>query len=149
MLRTVQGTIVHSLTRPAIYLDHWALVKFSESPELSDRFISGLRKNHGTLCISGLNVAETCRMEDPRHAHHIDRFLREVGLQIYCVDVLATFQSEDPYTGVLTAPPADQDLAREMLEPPEFGVPGTFGRAWMHRKRVVPRIRPHQLPSGQ
>lgn len=138
MLRTFQGTIIHSLTRPAVYLDHWALVKFSDNCELSDRFISGLRRSGGTLCISGLNVAETCRMEDPRHAHNIDRFLRDVGQQVYCADVLATFQSEQPYTGTLKAPPADQDLAREMLEPTEFCIPGTFGRSWMHRKKVAP-----------
>jgi hypothetical protein len=113
-------------------------MNFSENVGLGDRFIRELRTNGGTLCISALSVAEACRLDDPRHAHHIDRFLREIGQQIYCADMLATFKSESPYTGLLTAPPADQDLVREMLVPPEFCVPGTFVRAWMHRAKVAP-----------
>src|SRR3546814_8715763 len=102
-------------------------MNFSENAGLGDRFIRGLRANGGTLCISALSVAEACRLDDPRHAHHIDRFLRALGQQIYCADMLATFKSESSYSGLLTTPPADQDLAREMLAPRNFAFRAPLG----------------------
>ncbi|WP_176809076.1 hypothetical protein [Dyella sp. 333MFSha] len=40
----IRATYVRNeLIRPAVYLDHWALMRFSENGELGRRFIDALR----------------------------------------------------------------------------------------------------------
>ena len=50
---------------PMVYLDHWALRKFADDPELGSRFARAIRARGGTLALSWLNLGEFARVSDP------------------------------------------------------------------------------------
>ena len=84
--------IRHELIRPSVYLDHWALMRFSEDDDLRQRFIHTLRQAGGTLCLSLLNGVELCRADDPRHAEAVDRLIEELSPQLFFIDAAANLQ---------------------------------------------------------
>lgn len=47
---------------PTVYLDHWALRKFSSDPMLAKRFTRAIEEREGTLALSSLNLAEFQRL---------------------------------------------------------------------------------------
>ena len=90
--RVVITYIRHELIRPAVYLDHWALMLFSENDALRQRFIHTLRQAGGTLCLSLLNCVELCRPCDPRHAEAVDRLIDDLSPQLFFIDAGANLQ---------------------------------------------------------
>jgi len=84
--------IRHELIRPAVYLDHWALMRFSENDDLRQRFIHILRQVGGTLCLSLLNCVELCRADDPRHAEAVDRLIDDLSPQLFFINAAANLQ---------------------------------------------------------
>jgi len=49
---------------PTVYLDHWALRKFSQDSALAQRFTRTLEGRGGTLALSWLNLAEFSKVTD-------------------------------------------------------------------------------------
>lgn len=57
-----------TLVAPAVYMDHWAIRKFSEDPPLRDRFLAALKRAGGTLLLSLHNFGEFSGMTDEQQA---------------------------------------------------------------------------------
>ena len=68
---------------PAVYLDHWAIRRFSSDATLGNRFLSALKASGGSLVISHVNLAEITGPTDPKHAGEIATFLEAVLPNIY------------------------------------------------------------------
>ena len=51
---------------PLVYLDHWALRRFSEDSDLGARLTGILRDRGGTLALSWLNLGEYAAVSDPK-----------------------------------------------------------------------------------
>lgn len=51
-------------TEPSVYLDHWALRRFSSDPGLADRFVNLLVAAGGMLEVSFLNILEFAEVTD-------------------------------------------------------------------------------------
>lgn len=74
------------LTRPVVYLDHWAVRLLAEKEVLGDRFASVLHKVGGTLLFSQANLFEFVAMSSISTAHQVERLLEKVLPALYVVD---------------------------------------------------------------
>jgi hypothetical protein len=101
---------------PSVYLDHWALRKFSESQILSDRLTAALKLRNGTLALSWLNLAEFTRVTVEEQARKAETLLEKILPQIFFleVDFGEVIRREDDLLGGgrPTPPHADLDLLR-------------------------------------
>lgn len=124
--------LVHSLTRPAVYLDHWALMLFGESAELGDRLVNALHNKGGCLCLSYLHAGELCQADDPRHADEVDRLVERLMPHVFLVraDHNLKRRGTNPLALVPDIQLAER-LARMQLRPP--GSPGYFRTFWNSR----------------
>lgn len=68
---------------PAVYLDHWAIRRFSSDATLGNWFLSALKASGGSLVVSHVNLAEITGPTDPKHAGEIATFLEAVLPNIY------------------------------------------------------------------
>jgi hypothetical protein len=75
-----------TLTYPIVYLDHWAVVDFSNQIGLQNQFISLLKKKGGTLLLSQANFFEAAGFDNYAQAERIERFLEAVLPNIHIVD---------------------------------------------------------------
>lgn len=80
------GVVHSSFTRPAVYLDHWAVRRLSSDNGLQSRFVNALKRANGTLVFSTWNLAELSNVADPRHAVEFEVFLDAVYPNIYLAD---------------------------------------------------------------
>lgn len=119
--------------RPLVYLDHWALMGFAEESKKRARLVAGLRATGGSLCLTAISLAEICRVDDPRHAQHIDRLLDDLRGHIFAISLEGLLSSQAPYGAGRTHLPPDELLSFELVRPREFCLPGPFGRHWQAR----------------
>jgi hypothetical protein len=75
--------VIQSFDFPAVYLDHWAIRRFSSDATLGNRFLSAIKASGGSLVISHVNLAEITGPTDPEHAGEIATFLEAVLPNIY------------------------------------------------------------------
>src|SRR6218665_3285888 len=75
--------VVQSFDFPAIYLDHWAIRRFSSDTVLRARFLSALKESGGALILSHTNLAEITGPADHRQVDEIDAFLESALPNIY------------------------------------------------------------------
>lgn len=68
---------------PAVYLDHWAVRRFSSNEEEGSRFVRALKATGGALVVSHTNLAEVTGPADPRHADETAAFFESVLPNIY------------------------------------------------------------------
>lgn len=68
---------------PAVYLDHWAVRRFSSKSEEGQRFLRALKACGGALVVSHTNLAELTGPEDPRHAEEAAAFFESALPNIY------------------------------------------------------------------
>ncbi len=68
---------------PTVYLDHWAVRRFSSKDEEGKRFLRALKGSGGTLVVSHMNLAEISGPADPRHTDEIAGFFESVLPNIY------------------------------------------------------------------
>jgi hypothetical protein len=71
---------------PTVYVDHWALRKFSQDPGLSQRFTRALEKRGGTLVLSWLNLAEFSRVTDRNQGRMAEEFYAANLPRIFFLD---------------------------------------------------------------
>lgn len=121
--------------RPLVYLDHWALMGFAEQSQMRARLVDGLRAASGSLCLTAISLAEICRVDDPRHAHHIDSLLQELQGNVFAIHLADLLSGQAPYAAGRTHLPYDHELGFELTRPREFCIPGPFGRTWQARSR--------------
>lgn len=98
---------------PTVYLDHWALRKFSQDPVLSQRFMRALEKREGTLALSWLNLAEFSKVTDHSQGKMAEEFYAGILPRIFFLDSdpFSVIRREDEIlsgrTKALIAPHAD------------------------------------------
>lgn len=92
------------LTQPVVYLDHCAVVEFSNQPELGQRFIDTLKKKYGTLLISSINFFEASGFQDLAQAQRIEGFLDRTLPNVYVADFM-----KDPGFFFEKGSPEDED----------------------------------------
>lgn len=116
---------------PAVYLDHWAIRRFSSNPEEAKRFISALKASSGALVVSHTNLAEITGPEDPKHAEEAAAFLEAVLPNIYFAmfDVQQAIDQEKTSRDIrvrLRAPPDVELLVTVARERPNDFQPFTI-----------------------
>lgn len=74
------------MTRPAVYLDHWAIMKFAGEPKLAMRFTAALKTNQGTWAVSLLNLMEFIKMTDESQATQFEELLEQSLPNIFFID---------------------------------------------------------------
>lgn len=89
MITVSKGTTAYEISAqtrpPSIYLDHWALRRFSSDLQLRNRFINFFR-DHGTLLFSLANMMEIAA-NTGESLRNIQNFLCEIGEQWFPLEV--------------------------------------------------------------
>lgn len=81
--------IKQRLMRPVVYLDHWAVRKFSSDASLQKRFIAALRAANGTWLFSHANLMEFTAMTDPENASATESMLTEALPHLHVADTFS------------------------------------------------------------
>jgi len=89
-----------SFDPPTVYLDHWAMRRFSDDHALQDRFVSTLLSKGGTVLLSHFSLSEYAAATDSRHCADTEAFLERVLPNVFFTDFRL-----------------DEVLARERAEP--------------------------------
>lgn len=79
-------SVEQTLTKPTIYLDHWAIREFSDDIGLQDRFIASLHASRGCLLFTVQNIVEFSPMTDVDSASRTERLLDRALPHLYVVD---------------------------------------------------------------
>jgi len=72
---------------PTVYLDHWALRKFSEDQTLATRFTAALNLRNGTLALSWLNLAEFTKVTIEEQAHKAENLVEAILPQLFFLEI--------------------------------------------------------------
>jgi len=72
---------------PTIYLDHWALRKFSEDQTLATRFTAALNLRNGTLALSWLNLAEFTKVTIAEQAHKAENLVEAILPRLFFLEI--------------------------------------------------------------
>jgi hypothetical protein len=105
---------------PAVYLDHWAVRRFSSDEEEGRRFLHALKASGGALVVSHTNLAELTGPEDPRHADEAAAFFESVLPNIY----FAMFDVQQ----AINQEKQPRDLSIRLKAPPDLELLMTVGR---------------------
>jgi hypothetical protein len=101
---------------PTVYLDHWALRKFSEDQMLATRLTVALQSRNGTLALSLLNLAEFSKVTMGEQAHKAEELVEAILPRVFFLEIepFAVISRENELlAGGPPAPPhADLDLLR-------------------------------------
>ena len=98
---------------PAIYLDHWAVRRFSDNPKLGNRFSAALLRARGSWCVSHQTLAEFAGPGDVAHAEAAEVLIDSTMSNIYFVelDVKKAIVAEQNNGGSRNLhPPPDHEL---------------------------------------
>lgn len=77
-----------TLTRPLVYLDHWAVRLFADDKPLANRFISALHATGGTWVFSQVNLFEFVAMRDVATARRVEALIAEAFPHFYVLDTI-------------------------------------------------------------
>jgi hypothetical protein len=101
---------------PTVYLDHWALRKFSEDQTLLTRLTAALQSRNGTLALSLLNLAEFTKVTVEEQARQAENLVEAILPRVFFLEFepFAVISREDKLLagGAPTAPHAALDLLR-------------------------------------
>jgi hypothetical protein len=99
---------------PTVYLDHWALRRFSENPALATRLTAALKSRNGTLALSWLNLVEFTRVKVEEQARHAENLFEANLPQVFFLEVepFTVIRREDELLagGPPTPPHADLEF---------------------------------------
>lgn len=79
--------VTQKLTKPVIYLDHWAVRMFSEDEMLQKQFVAALHRASGTWLFSQLNLFEFVAMTDFEQAAAAEALLKRVLPNLHVADM--------------------------------------------------------------
>lgn len=105
---------------PVVYLDHWAIRRFSSDSTLGGRFIAALKASGGSLVISHANLAELTGPTDVKQIDQVADFLESVLPNIF----FALFNVE-PAIQLENLP---RDLSVRLMLPPDIDLLKEVGR---------------------
>lgn len=86
MTQAGPGVVLQHVS-PMVYLDHWALRKFSEDNGLASRLTGILRGRGGTLALSWLNLGEYATVSDSKQRRAAEQFVEGILPSVFCIDV--------------------------------------------------------------
>ena len=86
-------SIRQTLSRPLVYLDHWAVRQFSDDEALAHRFITALHAAQGTWLFSHMNLFEFTAMRDKSTARRVEMLIQRAFPYFYVIDTV----SDTPY----------------------------------------------------
>lgn len=116
-----------SFVSPTVYMDHWAIMTFSEDIALQDRFISAMASKGGTLLLSNVSMGEFAEAENVRHSLNAEKFLERVLPNIYLTDFafdkLLAKEELQPNNEKRFWPPADLPQLQMLAELAPDGPP--------------------------
>jgi hypothetical protein len=106
---------------PMVYLDHWALRRFSEDLELGARLANALEARGGTLALSWLNLGEYATVSVPEQRRAAEQLVDAILPAVFCIQVDPAIveqgeRAENP------RPHADSELAGLFLSSRGGGV---------------------------
>ena len=133
------------LVRPVVYLDHWAVRRFSDEEQLGSRFIAALHAVQGTWLFSQVNLSEFCAMQDVATARRVEALIERAFPNFYVIDTLDDtpyFREERP-PGPRPAEAPDkywilEDLARRALVTGRLNSHRFISDAIDHRDMLLP-----------
>lgn len=105
-------SIRQNFSSPLVYLDHWAVRRFSDDEALADRFIAALHAAQGTWLFSHINLSEFTAMRDVPTARRVEALIQRAFPYFYVLDTVR----DTPYFHVDQAqPPPDAPNKHWML----------------------------------
>ncbi len=112
--------IVQRDVSPTVYLDHWALRKFSEDQTLAARFTTALKSRNGTLALSLLNLAEFAKVTIEAQARKaeslVDAILPRVFFLEFNPPVVISRENELLAGGPSTPPHVAPNLLKVFIQ---------------------------------
>lgn len=87
---TVDGDDIRAgqrATSPFVYLDHWALLEFSENAMQGTRFVEALQARNGTLALSWLNLCEFSKITVAEQATKAECLLERILPQLFFIEI--------------------------------------------------------------
>ena len=79
--------VVQRDVSPTVYLDHWALRRFSEDSTLADRLSAILGSRNGTLALSWLNLAEFTKVTREDQARKAESLVEAILPRLFFIEV--------------------------------------------------------------
>ncbi len=105
------------VTPPSVYLDHWALLDFSEDEKLGTRLTEAIEARNGTLTLSWLNLLEYSKITDELQARKAEGLFERNMPRLFFIDIqpFRVISREDAFlSGGPKVPPHGNDaLLRE------------------------------------
>ncbi len=133
------------LVRPVVYLDHWAVRRFSDEEQLGSRFIAALHAAQGTWLFSQVNLSEFCAMQDVATAHRVESLIEKAFPNFYVIDAVDDtpyFREEQPRLPRPAEAPDKhwmlEDLARRALITGKLNSHRFISDAIDHRDILLP-----------
>ena len=81
-------SIRQSFSCPLVYLDHWAVRRFSDDALIADRFIAALHAAQGTWLFSQMNLTEFTAMRDIPTARRVEALIQRAFPYFYVLDTV-------------------------------------------------------------
>jgi hypothetical protein len=81
-------SIRQNFSSPLVYLDHWAVRRFSDDAALGDRFIAALHSAQGTWIFSQMNLTEFTAMRDIATARRVEALIQRAFPHFYVLDTV-------------------------------------------------------------
>ena len=81
-------SIRQNFSSPLVYLDHWAVRRFSDDEALADRFIVALHAAQGTWLFSQMNLSEFTAMRDIPTARRVEALIQRAFPYFYVLDTV-------------------------------------------------------------
>ncbi len=81
-------TIRQTFSSPLVYLDHWAVRRFSDDGALADRFIAALHSAQGTWLFSQMNLSEFTAMRDLPTARRVEALIQRAFPYFFVLDTV-------------------------------------------------------------
>lgn len=108
--------IKQKMQGPAVYLDHWALRRFSEKRELRDRLVKAISVRLGTLALSWINLLEFAKVTDFAQGKLAESLIDDLLPNVFFMEAnpFKVIDREDILLagGEAIAPHADSDMLR-------------------------------------
>lgn len=105
---------------PTVYLDHWALRRFSESSTLAARLTAALKSRNGTLALSVLNLAEFTKVTMEEQARKAESLVEAILPRVFFLDfepfAVISRENELLAGGLPTPPHADLEFLRMFVQ---------------------------------
>ncbi|MBO1110685.1 hypothetical protein [Bordetella petrii] len=110
-------TLTQIFCRPAVYLDHWALMQIADKSAFCDELVRQIKRLNGTLIVTQQTIFEFSRVGNQRHPLAVERLFGLLYPNLYFADlnqILGQFDRPPPQQQK-NYPPSDTQLLRSIV----------------------------------